>query len=76
MDYQQQDSEINPLTPDALGRIEDAMHQLGPVCNLLQRCERCKIPVSAAREHCDSLTGFFQSILAEFKGPQAPIGGT
>lgn len=65
----------SPLTVDDLARIEEALRQLAVAENLIQRCERCKIPVTEARADCDALKSFLAAVHAEFRGPQSPIGG-
>lgn len=52
---------------------EDALRQLALVDHILQKCERCKIPVTELRADCDGLCNFFQRIIAEQRGQQAEL---
>jgi hypothetical protein len=65
----------SPFSSDDIARAEEALRQLGLTKSLIERCVRCKIPVSEAQADCTALENFLQSILGEFRGPQAPIGG-
>ena len=61
------------FSQDQLRAAENALRQL-PVANaLIERCERCKIPVAEARADCDGLCQFFQNILAEARGQQTGV---
>jgi hypothetical protein len=61
------------FTQQDFAEWEDALQKLAVVNHILQRCERCKLPVEAARADCDGLCSFYNSLMAEFKGPQSPI---
>lgn len=63
----------NPFSKDDMDRIEEALRQLAPVKDLIARCERCKIPVTGVKSDCEDLCSFFQSLIAEFRGPQGGI---
>jgi hypothetical protein len=65
----------SPYNEDDFRRWEEALRQLAVADHLIKRCERCNIPVSAARTDCDALCTFFQSLMKEFRGPNAPVPG-
>lgn len=65
--------QIQPFTVEQMGRAEEALRLLAPVKDLVARCERCDIPVSAARQDCDACEAWFQRIIAEFSGPHSPL---
>lgn len=60
---------------DDVRRWEEALRQLAVADAIIRQCDRCNIPASAARTDCDGLCRFFNALLAEHRGPQAPIGG-
>jgi hypothetical protein len=63
----------NPYSHDDLLRAEDAYQGLAQVQALIDRMKRCKIPCEESDSDCKTLCAFFENLLAEFKGPQAPI---
>lgn len=65
----------SPFDHNDLLQVEQMLQHLGVSEALIKRCQRCKIPVSEHDADCQALCEFYQSILAEFAGPQAPIGG-
>lgn len=64
----------NPYDDNDYRRWEEALRQLAVADHLIKRCEKCNIPTAASRADCDALCRFFNSLIAEFKGPQSPIG--
>lgn len=74
-DYTLHTKPIQPFSADDFARCEEMLRQLGPVKDLIQKCEKCNIPVSAAKADCEALTAWFQSVLAEFAGPQGTVQG-
>lgn len=71
---QQSDPLPCPYGEDDFRRMEEALRTLAVVKQLIARCERCKIPVSEAKADAEAQEAWFQSVLSEFRGPQAPIG--
>lgn len=63
----------NPITHDDLMLLEEAFRQASIAKGLIERCKRCKIPVSEAEEDCDVTCDFLEAVYKEHKGPQAPI---
>lgn len=63
----------NPFPDGTLAAVEEALRRLSYGNELLKRCERCNIPVSEMRKDCDGMCAFFNSVLDEIKGQQAPI---
>lgn len=64
-----------PYCEDDFRRMEEALRQLHQVSLLIDRCERCNIPVAEARADMEAQRKWYQDTLAEFRGPQSPIGG-
>lgn len=64
----------SPLTHEDIARAEEAYRQLAYPRQLIQRCQRCDIPVSEADRDCTCLENWFAKVLSEFTGPNAPIG--
>ena len=66
-------------TADHWAEVDRAMRELAIIDHLLQKCERCKMPVEALRAECDGACQFFQALQAEYRGLQAtnppPLGG-
>lgn len=69
------DEGVCPFTSHDFSVMEDQVRQLMIALKTCDRCARCNIPVDAARADIEALIQFFQGVLAEFRGPQAPIPG-
>lgn len=67
-------------TADDFANWDEALRQLAVWDHVLQKCERCKMPVEALRQECDAACDFFNGLSAEWRGAQAdyppPTGGT
>lgn len=50
---------------------DTAMQQLSIADHILQKCERCNMPVQEERARCDALCEFFQGLNQEWRGTQA-----
>ena len=52
---------------------EQHLRTLAIVDYILKKCERCGIEVGQTRADCDGLCTFFQNIIKEEKGKDAPL---
>lgn len=50
---------------------EEQLRNLSVANAVINKCERCRIPVQTSRTECDSLCEFFQGLIAEETGQQA-----
>lgn len=66
---------VCPFTSHDFSVMEDQLRQLMIAHKTCERCARCNIPVDAARADIEALMNYYQGILHEFRGPQAPIPG-
>lgn len=61
----------NVLTPAQLARIDRNLKKLDDLIPILQRCERCRIPMDEAKVLVDEQRATLSAIRAEF-GPPNP----
>jgi hypothetical protein len=59
------------FTEDHIREWEQQLQNLAVANAIIQKCERCNIPVAASRADCDGLCAFFHAMLAEERGQQA-----
>lgn len=59
------------FTPDHVRDWEAGLQQLAVTNAVIQKCERCNIPVQTSRQECDSLCDFFHRMIDEERGQQA-----
>lgn len=73
-EYPPLNSPIPPIyTQDHVRDWEQALQQLAITNEVIKKCERCRIPVEASRQECDSLCEFFRHMIAEERGQQASM---
>lgn len=63
----------NPFNQDHVRAAEEALRQLSVANALIERCEKCRIPVSEARADCDGLCKFLQGFLDMARSTQSDI---
>lgn len=54
---------------------DEAMRQLAIANHLIQRCEKCGMPVEQLRQECDGLCEFFAGLNREFRNVQTGPAG-
>jgi hypothetical protein len=60
------------FTDQHIREWEQQLQNLAVANAIIQKCERCGIPVQTSRQDCDALCSFFQAMLAEERGQQTP----
>lgn len=60
-------------TPDHYREVDEALRLLAIANHILQKCERCNMPVEALRMECDAACAFFNSFNNEWRGQNAVI---
>lgn len=63
---------IEGLTPAEIAKAKRALKRLDDLEPVMQRCERCQIPMHEPRQLIDEQRQTLRAILAEF-GPQSPL---
>lgn len=58
-------------TDDDMARWQEAIRLLAVENAILEKCERCKIPVAALREECDAACNMLQALINEYNGQNA-----
>lgn len=58
-------------TSEHVKEWEEQLRNLAVANAVIQKCERCKIPVQTSRTECDALCEFYQTMIAEVTGQQS-----
>lgn len=59
------------FSSDHFSSWDAAMQQLAIANGILEKCEKCKMPVEGQRAECDALCEYFSGLNAEWRGPQS-----